>query len=150
MKVLILKNNQSRFTIDYKLIQDDEKFNQNEYVLYGTDAKKCCFSNAIFENNRFEYEPYSRNGIVFTFKDNNTKQIFEIDNGKIINRIPFDSTLDVDNDHLIVRAVFAYDENTKDVDVVKRKFETNLKCQIIDKLQKQLQSIMKIKSQIEF
>lgn len=149
MKILILKNNQSRFTIDYKLIQDDEQFNQDEYVEYGTNAKQCKYCGVYYENNKFEYEPYNHTGIVFSLKDNNTKQIFQIDNGKIINRIPFDSTLDIDNDHLIVKAIFAYDQNTVDVQMVRKKFETNLKCEILDKLQAQLQLLMQIKSQTE-
>jgi hypothetical protein len=51
----------------------------------------------------------------------------------------FDSTIDIQRGCLIVKAIFACDKNVSDINAMKKKFETNLRVEIIDKLEKQIQ-----------
>ena len=157
MKLLISKNNKSRFTMDYKLIQDDEKFDQNQFIQYGVNARQCKYANVVLENGKFEYQAHLHFGIICqlaTDVSNKTiknpiKNIFQVQNNKIINRILFDSNMNIENGVLIAKAVFACDKQVTDIDAMKRKFETSLRVEILSKLQTQIQELLIIKSDME-
>lgn len=150
MKLLINKDNKSRFTMQFTLVQDDFKFDDKVYMQYGKNAVKCKFKNVIFEDGKFEYEPYIRDGVVCQVGQNDRKFVFEIDKDKIINRFSFDSSIDIENDCLIVKAIFAFEEGQNAQQNLKKKFETNLRCEVMDKVEKQIQQLMRIKSRLDF
>lgn len=154
MKLLLNKNNQSRFTMDYKLINDDESFDQNEWMLFGNNAVICYFNNVIFEDGVFEYQPITRKGIAFQTINNKNKQqkksIFQLYNDQIINKFDFASTMNIQNNSVVSNAIFAYQDNIQDVDNVRKKFETNLRCQILQKIDHQIHCLMTMKSRLEF
>lgn len=150
MKLLISKNNKSRFTMDYKIVEDNEKFDENQFMEYGENVQQCLFANVVFQDGVFQYQPNIHKGLVCELGQQKIKNIFQVEADKITNRLLFDSTIDIQRGSLIVKAIFACDKNVSDINAMKKKFETNLRVEIVDKLEKQIQQLMNIKCNIEF
>lgn len=139
MKLARIKEGRSKFRVPYKLYEDDEEIPES-FILVANDVYEAMFQYMIFQDGIFDFCQDQKQCIIASIE----KQpfIFVVDGPFIVEQIPFETKVDVNNGHVLIRGIFAVDKNSLDkYDEMKINFQQKVKEDLIKQIDKQIEDL---------
>lgn len=136
MKLARMINTQSKFQVPYKLYKDEQEIAEG-FQLISEGVYEACFQYVIFDDGVFDYCQDQKFGIIATIE--NIPFIFITDGPFIVEQIPFETKVDLNNGHVFVRGVFAVEKGRlEQYDEMKKAFEKRVREDLIQQIDKQI------------